>query len=522
MKYHGLLLGVMEASPGMYYQDKNWINIKRAAGAHKIATFMRQNGWDIEVLDYWIAFDFEEFKEFIESRITPDTIFIGISGTFPMTGDLLERAQKYLHWLKLKYPHVALIAGSKQFYVTEHLPVDYHLTGYGEYGLLELCKKLTGKESKININTDHGINFTDCDTYHPCYPQKDLRVRYEDRDFILPQEVLTLEWSRGCKFKCKFCSYNVIGVRGDYTRDMPSLYDEMMENYDRFGVQDYMVADETVNDSTEKLKAVCEQVKKLPFIPNMTSYIRGDLIAGREDDRKYLAEMGLWSHYYGIETLNHKSGKTIGKGMHPDKLKQGLLDVKEYFKNNGHGRYRSTFSMIVGLPYETEQTFDDGLDWIRDNFKEEATIAFPLYLNRQDDHVLTKTATSEFDRTWRTSGDFHPEEGTSESFGASMDLLPPATAQYVWYHAYDNPNAVKWSHDTFNFWTANKKYAEALLSDQLKGRGIINWQLYNFVTPGTYTWDEVLALKNDEYDNEKLKKDTHDFIENYKWKKLSI
>ena len=40
----------------------------------------------------------------------------------------------------------------------------------------------------------------------------------------------------------------------------------------------------------------------------------------------------MFGHFYGIESFNHKSAKAIGKGMHPDKVKQGLIDVKNYFK----------------------------------------------------------------------------------------------------------------------------------------------------------------------------------------------
>ena len=521
MMNHGVILGCMQAPPDIFFQSPDWLNIKRAAGAHKIAHFMRNQGWDIEVLDYWLAFDFEEFKEFIDSRVTNKTLFIGISGTFQLHGTVLERANKYIRWVKEKYPDIYVIAGSKQVYVTRDLEAHYHLTGYGEYGLDQLLRKLLGKESHVVIEDVGGLKAVNCDLHHPCYPQKDLAVRYEDRDFIQPQESLTLEFSRGCKFACKFCSYNVIGVKGDYTRDMPSLYRELMDNYDRFGTTSYAIADETVNDSVEKLKRIATEVKKLPFKPDMTGYIRGDLIAARPDDRVYLEEMGLWSHYYGIESLNHKAAKSIGKGMHPDKLKQGLLDVRDYFKQSDTGRYRNTFSLIAGLPHETEETFLEGVRWNAEHFKEDALVIFPLYLNNDPD-AMVKNATSEFDRTWRESGDFHSQQGTDESFGASPDKLPEQSRNYFWNNYKMSQTAVKWSHDGFNWWTANKIVAETMLTDNVVGRGILNWNLYNFVDSGTYTIDEALALSNIGYDKERLTEDTKTHMENYKWKKLSL
>ena len=39
-----------------------WPGIKRSAGGHRIATFLRQNGWDIEVLDFWPTWTREDLQ----------------------------------------------------------------------------------------------------------------------------------------------------------------------------------------------------------------------------------------------------------------------------------------------------------------------------------------------------------------------------------------------------------------------------------------------------------------------------
>ena len=109
---------------------------------------MRSEGWDIEVLDYWLAFTDEEFKEFARSRITNDTRFVGVSVTFGYTGNILKRAQENLTWLKTAYPDVMIIAGSKVLVDTMNLPCDYYITGYGEFGLIKLLKE---KLQMINI-----------------------------------------------------------------------------------------------------------------------------------------------------------------------------------------------------------------------------------------------------------------------------------------------------------------------------------------------------------------------------------
>ena len=90
----GIILGCLQQNPGWQgprgSTNPDWINLKRSGGAHKIASYMRSEGWDIEVLDYWLAFTDEEFKEFARSRITNDTRFVGVSVTFGYTGNILK------------------------------------------------------------------------------------------------------------------------------------------------------------------------------------------------------------------------------------------------------------------------------------------------------------------------------------------------------------------------------------------------------------------------------------------------
>lgn len=516
----GIILGCLQANPGWQGSiglDRNWINLKRSGGAHKIASFMRTRGWDIEVLDYWLAFTTDEFKQFIKSRVNKDTKFIGISVTFGYREKVLQRAQDHLTWLKEEYPDIMIVAGSKSIVDTMNLPCDYYVTGYGEFGLYHLLN------GTAVISDFMGKKFVNSDKDHPCFPQKDLTVSYEERDFIQPTDNLTLELSRGCKFKCKFCSYNVIGVKGDYTRDMETLYREMLQNYNKWGVTSYHVADETTNDDTEKLKRAANAIKKLPFKPNLTGFIRADLLVSREDDKKYLAEMGYWAHYYGIESYNQKAGSVVGKGMDRDRMKQGLLDMRDYFWKEC-GRYRSTTSLIMGLPYETKETMWEGLQWHKDNFQNENLVLQPLFLNKfsKQMEIQGVTSTSEFERTWQEGNHFHDHTITDEEVGANPEAFPEGgLRQYLW-GSYKMNAALPWSHDTFNWWTAHTTLRDVYLDGFMAKRGIMNWDLFNFTTPGTYNWDSVLDINWDEYDNEKLKNDTELFIQNYKNLKLSL
>ena len=443
--------------------NTEWISIKRAPGAHRIATHLRGNGYDVEVVDFWQAWPLDKFQDFIKLRVGRKTKFFAISTLFAMTSPKLKREQNQkLAWFKKTYPWVPIIAGSMNLMASaSYNPVDYFVTGFGEKGIIELLKHLSNRTSSVKINSykykNRNYNVVECNKYYPAFPEKDLIVSYEDRDFIQPDEVLTVELARGCKFKCKFCSFSVLGVRGDYTRCLDGFKTEVKENYDRWGVTSYTVSDETINDRTEKLIGYGDAVQSLDFDLNLFGFLRGDLVASRHGDWEHIARMGLWSHFYGIESFTHSAAKSIGKGMAPDRVKDALFGIQDYFNKNV-GKYRATYSQIIGLPTETPETYIDQFKWLVNNFPNQSYNYFPLMMSKAADTAFMSNP-SEFERTWEESNIF------SE--------LPSAEVKQRWQDAnvsddvrnqlgslYSSSSLVKWKTDSMDIIQAAETYNE--------------------------------------------------------------
>jgi hypothetical protein len=110
---------------------------------------------------------------------------------------------------------------------------------------------------------------------------------------------------------------------------------------------------------------------------NIHGFIRADLIVANKDQWDPIARLGIVGQYYGIESMNKKSGASIGKGMDPKKLMPGLLEVKDWF-NQHCDYYRGNISLICGLPHETKDTWNSGIQWVIDNWQGESSNLFPL------------------------------------------------------------------------------------------------------------------------------------------------
>jgi hypothetical protein len=361
--------------------------LDRTNGAYRIATLLRSHGWDIEVIDFVYIWTYEQLEQLIEQRSKLD--WIGFSATwFELVDDSsIANLMKLLNNIKIKNPDTKIIAGGQNISVSKEIykDVDYAISGFGEVAILKLLKYLysNGDKPVMKFYPENKLYFIDANTDYSAWPIADLGITYEERDFIDSRETLSLEFSRGCKFACAFCSFPVLGVKEDTTRDITGLELDLKRNYDLYGVINYQVADETLNDRDEKLEKIANVVNRLDFNPNFSAFLRGDILFARPQQLEMLAEARVWGQYFGIETFNHETGKAVGKGMHPDKIKQGLIDTKEYF-NNKIGLYRGTISLVYGLPYETVDSVNEGLSWMENNWRDQGIITFPYSLGTSE------------------------------------------------------------------------------------------------------------------------------------------
>lgn len=349
--------------------------ITRNLGAHKIASFLRQQDWDVEVIDYAGLIPVEYITKIVKTRINKNTVFLGFSDVWGTIHSL--DFSDLINWLRKEYPRVKIITGGQKI-TTNSIPADYYIEGYGENAMTEVIRNILGTSTEKLKYTLFGKGKLIRATYdYPSIFMRDLTIKYEGRDFIESKEQLGIEWSRGCKFMCDFCDFPSLGVKGDNFREAQNYVDNMNYLHDTFGITTFFCADSTANVNPEKLKLLAEATQnQIKFKPWITAFTRVDLMISHPETWDDMLAMGYVSHHYGIETFNHKSGKAIKKGMNPDKVKQGLLEIEKYFSERSLYRCRTSF--ICGLPYETFDSFLSNIKWIRENLKYCSPSFFPL------------------------------------------------------------------------------------------------------------------------------------------------
>lgn len=400
---------------------------QRSIGAYQVASHCRQNGFSCQVIDFTDMFGQQEIMNLLEKFIDEKTLALGISTSFfanetnkkkfisanrTFENIIPPSIRQTIEIVKKRFPNLKIFAGGAQSYQIVHDTLfDTIFHGYSEQSVVEYLKELsTGKKRIWPKQGSAQI----IDGAHAHFDIQQMNHRWEENDCILPKETLPIEISRGCIFKCKFCAYPLNGKKKfDYLRDPEYIVDEIQKNYEMFGTTNYFFTDDTFNDSTYKLERLHKAITKLSFQIKFVTYLRLDLIYRHPEQSDLLYEMGLGSAFFGIETLNHRTGKTIGKGMHPTKVKDFLVDLHD---NHWKKQIPITCSFIIGLPYETEKSIRSSHEWCKQSPIND--VWFPLFI-RSDTHFK-----SEFDLNFNNYGYTIDDNGqwTAEFFNYNSAL----------------------------------------------------------------------------------------------------
>lgn len=481
----------------------------RISGAYRIASVLRNDGWDCEVIDFVSAFTPEELKELAKSRITSQTKMIGFSCFF---NGWLPHLDDFCKWLKQTYPTVTLVLGGQEITNTpaDKDNVDYWVDSFGDVAILALTKYLASNGPAVKYDLDEYMRSSKrvikAISMYPAYPMKDLSIFYEDRDFIQPYEFLGVEIGRGCKFKCDFCNFPILGVKGDYSRDADNFETELRTIHDKWGVSHFYSLDETFNDRSEKIIKFADAVERLDFKPWFGGFIRGDLLVSRKQDWEHLARMQFFGQFHGIESLNYESARSIGKGMKTDKLLEGLLDAKTFFRSKGD--YRGTISLIAGLPYETKQTLEAGVKWLEKNWSTENAILFPLSITVKENHNQ-----SNMSRDWGDRGYTITDRQLTDF---------PELANYLeWFTPTGDTTPLLWKNDNMDIFDA-AQFASDFNNNRLQNFRHNIWSIGQMYRDYRLPLKDILNMKYSHDYSPEANANRNSFLRSYVESKLNF
>lgn len=341
----------------------------KIAGPHRVATEVRKAGFTCQVIQMFTTFTAEELTQVCNKFINSDTITISFSTVFWGNNNIIIETliAKIVDHAKMVNKDIKVALGGPNG--LSLLPrvnnIDAVFLGYSEKQFTDYNISLRDKTSipEYTRKEDNAVIYdvTASDqTFDFCRSQ----IIYQREDCIDYGEPMVIEVGRGCIFKCKFCAYPMNGKKKlDFIKDYTVLTEELIYNYENFGIYKYIISDDTFNDSTTKIKELHKVFTSLPFKIYFVCYLRLDLLYAHREQINLLKEMGMRSCNFGIESFHDRAASTIGKGLGGDKSKKFLKELKTELWGD---QVKIQIGLITGLPHETYESYEETKQWILD------------------------------------------------------------------------------------------------------------------------------------------------------------
>jgi radical SAM superfamily enzyme YgiQ (UPF0313 family) len=159
------------------------------------------------------------------------------------------------------------------------------------------------------------------------------------------QPITTVITSRGCPFKCYFCSNLESGQRVRM-RSAENVVAELAEVVARFGVRDFLFFDELFTVNRARVLRICDEIRHAGLRIRWHCRSRADVIDA--EMARAMKAAGCRLVQLGIETGSPRLQRYINKNLDLDRSRQ----VVELLSRAGLQVYAD---FIVGLPTETPE-----------------------------------------------------------------------------------------------------------------------------------------------------------------------
>lgn len=334
-------------------------------GILQIAAYLRKHGIIVQVCDL----AGEPPEQWANKIIHGDIIGISATtGDYPMACRVAEVA-------KSLYPKSLLVIGGAHASALpdESInsgPFDIAVIGEGEETIYELA---------MGNSTPNGICYRIPDG-SIVTPPRPLQKKLDDFPFpawdLIPdivsrelvehgEEATCITCSRGCSFRCSFCSQATFGC-SYRVRSATNVMQEVSLLKHVYGINQVRLVDELTLADRAHFTAICKALDKLGL--KWRTHTRVDLACRHPDLLKLAADCGCVEMALGVEDPNDRILQLVNKKTTRKQCSAAVEEIRD-------AGMKSKAYLIVGLPGCSKESVEQMKQWVQETNPDRCTLS---------------------------------------------------------------------------------------------------------------------------------------------------
>jgi len=338
-------------------------------GLAMIAAVLEKNGYFVKILDLPVLGFSEKSLSAIIRQEKPDVV--GVTAMTP-TMDSAVRVIKIVKKCEsnitvvLGGPHATILPEETLKSVPE---IDIIVRGEGEQTMLELVKVL--EEDPKSVNKVLGITYRegnvvrnnplrplilDLDTLpFPAYHLLPIKKYHFHPPFGRLTPLMPIITSRGCPYRCIFCSKAVFGKQ--YRSNSPEhIIDEIKILNEKFGVKEVKFYDDVFTLDRKRVVAFCRQLKEEGMDIPWSCETRVNLVDA--ELLRLMKSAGCYIIEYGVESGNQEILNALNKDI-------TLEQTMDAFRLTREAKIGTVAYFMLGAPDETSVTIRETIEFAK-------------------------------------------------------------------------------------------------------------------------------------------------------------
>lgn len=338
-KYRGTYFGALHPPVGLGY----------------IAESLAQNNIEYDVMDMCFKHNMKDLLKKMRN-FKPDLLGVTMmSFMYKDTYDLIRQVKQAI-------PNIDVVIGGahasafREKALESASEINYAVTCEGEETIVELSngkplseiKGLVYRKDKDKVVYNGDREFIkDLDAVpFPKYEKFELK-KYIFND-------IDIDSSRGCPYRCIYCSVKAVTGRKMRVRSAKNVVDEIEYWYKR-GYRKFSLVDDNFTFYNDRVYEICDEIerrglKSLKF--SCANGIRADRVNRHLLTR--MKEVGFYYIAFGVEGGNDKILKNLKKGETMEVIRRAIKDACDL-------GYEVMLFFLVGSPGETWKDFEDSV-----------------------------------------------------------------------------------------------------------------------------------------------------------------